>query len=141
MNVIELLQKAVVDQASDIFIIAGLPVSYRTNGRILREDGERLMPPQTSEFVQQLYELAQGRDLSPLLERGDDDFSFAIPGLSRFRVSAYKQRGALSAVIRVITFDLPHPVMNIIRRSNIIARNLLFLCIFSLRSISCTVLL
>ena len=68
MNVIELLQKAVVDQASDIFIIAGLPVSYRTNGRILREDGERLMPPQTSEFVQQLYELAQARDLSPLLE-------------------------------------------------------------------------
>ena len=109
MNVIELLQKAVVDQASDIFIIAGLPVSYRTNGRILREDGERLMPPQTSEFVQQLYELAQARDLSPLLERGDDDFSFAIPGLSRFRVSAYKQRGALSAVIRVITFELPHP--------------------------------
>ena len=109
MNVIELLQKAVVDQASDIFIIAGLPVSYRTNGRILREEGERLMPPQTSEFVQQLYELAQARDLSPLLERGDDDFSFAIPGLSRFRVSAYKQRGALSAVIRVITFELPHP--------------------------------
>ncbi len=109
MNVIELLQKAVVDQASNIFIIAGLPVSYRTNGRILREDGERLMPPQTSEFVQQLYELAQARDLSPLLERGDDDFSFAIPGLSRFRVSAYKQRGALSAVIRVITFELPHP--------------------------------
>ena len=94
MNVIELLQKAVVDQASDIFIIAGLPVSYRTNGRILREEGERLMPPQTSEFVQQLYELAQARDLSPLLERGDDDFSFAIPGLSRFRV---------------ITFELPHP--------------------------------
>ena len=109
MNVIELLQKAVVDQASDIFIIAGLPVSYRANGRILREEGERLMPPQTSEFVQQLYELAQARDLSPLLERGDDDFSFAIPGLSRFRVSAYKQRGALSAVIRVITFELPHP--------------------------------
>lgn len=67
------------------------------------------MPPQTSEFVQQLYELAQDRDLSLLLERGDDDFSFAIPGLSRFRVSAYKQRGALSAVIRVITFELPHP--------------------------------
>ena len=66
MNVIELLQKAVVDQASDIFIIAGLPVSYRANGRILREEGERLMPPQTSEFVQQLYELAQARDLSPL---------------------------------------------------------------------------
>lgn len=44
-----------------------------------------------------------------LLVHGDDDFSFAIPGVSRFRVSAYKQRGALSAVIRVITFQLPNP--------------------------------
>ena len=42
-----------------------------------------------------------------LLSHGDDDFSFAIPGVSRFRVSAYKQRGTLSAVIRVITFRLP----------------------------------
>ena len=33
----------------------------------------------------------------------------SVPGLSRFRVSAYKQRGALSAVIRVITFELPEP--------------------------------
>mgnify|MGYP000040146186 CR=1 FL=1 len=39
MNVNELLQKAVVDQASDIFIIAGLPVSYRANGRIFKRTG------------------------------------------------------------------------------------------------------
>ena len=42
-------------------------------------------------------------------QSGDDDFSFAIPGLSRFRVSAYKQRGALSVVIRIISFSLPNP--------------------------------
>ena len=47
--------------------------------------------------------------MTQLLNHGDDDFSFAVTGLSRFRVSAYKQRGALSAVVRVITFDLPHP--------------------------------
>ncbi len=47
------------------------------------------------------------RDLNILTDNGDDDFSFAIQGLSRFRVSAYMQRGALSAVIRIITFDLP----------------------------------
>jgi twitching motility protein PilT len=41
--------------------------------------------------------------------KGDDDFSFAIPGLSRFRVNAYKQRGSLSAVIRVISFSMPDP--------------------------------
>lgn len=42
-------------------------------------------------------------------QSGDDDFSFAIPGLSRFRVSAYKQSGALSVVIRIISFSLPNP--------------------------------
>ena len=40
---------------------------------------------------------------------GDDDFSFSIPGLSRFRVSAYKQRGTMSVVIRIISFSLPNP--------------------------------
>ena len=109
MKVTDLLQKAVADHASDIFIIAGLPPSYRANGRILREHEEKLMPKETQACVEEIYELAGNRDISNLLKRGDDDFSFAVPGLSRFRVSAYKQRGALSAVIRVITFDLPHP--------------------------------
>lgn len=40
---------------------------------------------------------------------GDDYFSFAIPGVSRFRVSTFKQRGSYSAVIRVISFTLPQP--------------------------------
>ena len=109
MKVTDLLQKAVADHASDIFIVAGLPPSYRANGRILREHEEKLMPKETQACIEEIYELAGNRDISNLLKRGDDDFSFAVPGLSRFRVSAYKQRGALSAVIRVITFDLPHP--------------------------------
>ena len=45
--------------------------------------------------------------METLLRTGDDDFSFSIPGLSRFRVSAFRQRGSLSAVIRVIRFQLP----------------------------------
>ena len=45
--------------------------------------------------------------MEKLLTQGDDDFSFAIPTLSRFRVSAYKQRGSLAAVVRVIALELP----------------------------------
>jgi twitching motility protein PilT len=44
-----------------------------------------------------------------LNETGDDDFSFALQGVARFRINAYKQRGSLSAVIRVITFHIPQP--------------------------------
>ena len=50
------------------------------------------------------------RDPKRLLEKGDDDFSFSLVGVSRFRVSTYKQRGSLAAVIRVVKFDLPDPV-------------------------------
>lgn len=39
--------------------------------------------------------------------KGDDDFSFAVPDLARFRVNAYKQRGSLAAVIRVVPFCVP----------------------------------
>ena len=40
MDIIVLLQQAVLNHASDIFVVAGLPVSYRTNGRICREKEE-----------------------------------------------------------------------------------------------------
>ena len=109
MNIVNLLEKAVEAHASDIFIVAGLPISYRANGSIHHENEEKLMPPQTKKYLEEIYELAGNRDINILEEKGDDDFSFALPGISRFRVSSYKQRGALSAVVRIITFDLPQP--------------------------------
>ena len=107
MNITDILQKAVVEKASDIFIVAGLPVSLRKNGIISRLDETRLLPPDTEELISQIYSMAGNRELAIVSDGGDDDFSFSVPGLSRFRVSAYKQRNALSAVIRIITFDLP----------------------------------
>ena len=109
MNVQELLERAVEDRASDIFIVSGLPASYRTDINIIKVDDGRLMPPDTQRYLEQIYALAGNRSMDDLLTNGDDDFSFAIPNLSRFRVSAYKQRGTLSAVVRVITFSLPSP--------------------------------
>lgn len=107
MHLKEILSHAIEQQASDVFIVAGLPVSFRKNGTISQLNEERLLPDHTRELLCEIYSQAGNRDMDRLHEKGDDDFSFAIPGLSRFRVSAYKQRGALSAVIRIITFDLP----------------------------------
>ena len=92
-----------------MFIVAGLPCSMRINGIITRKNGENLPPADTSNIVSPIYQLAGNRDVNDFEQSGDDDFSFAIPGLSRFRVSAYKQRGALSVVIRIISFSLPNP--------------------------------
>ncbi len=107
MNLRTILEQAIEEKASDVFIVSGLPVSFRKDGVIKRVNEERLLPPDTESLLTEIYQHAGERDLRILEEGGDDDFSFAIQGLSRFRVSAYKQRGALSAVIRIITFDLP----------------------------------
>ncbi len=102
-----LLRIAVEREASDIFIIGGLNPTFRRSGAIIHTGEERLLPPDTQRLLEQTYALADHRSMERLLQQGDDDFSFSIPGLSRFRVSAFRQRGSLSAVIRVIRFVLP----------------------------------
>ena len=106
MNMETLLAAAVEKDASDIYIIAGLAASLRKNKNIEHEF-DRLLPEDTHRLLTQLYAMAQNRSMEQLLATGDDDFSFSVPGLSRFRVSAFKQRGSLAAVIRVIRFSLP----------------------------------
>ena len=106
MNMETLLTAAVEKDASDIYIIAGLAASLRKNKNIEHEF-DRLLPEDTHRLLTQLYAMAQNRSMEQLLATGDDDFSFSVPGLSRFRVSAFKQRGSLAAVIRVIRFSLP----------------------------------
>lgn len=107
LDVIDFLQKAVSSGASDMFIIAGLPASIRINGNIVHLNDTKLLPADTENIILQIYNLAGNRNIKTLELTGDDDFSFAVPGLSRFRVSAYKQRGSFSVVVRVITFELP----------------------------------
>ena len=105
---LEFLTTAANQHASDIFIIAGRPLSIKTDGH-LTDYGKRLMPDDTKQILECIYQMANNRDINHLLNTGDDDFSFSIPGLSRFRINAYKQRGSLAAVIRVIAFQLPDP--------------------------------
>ncbi len=107
IDTLELLKAAVRSRASDIFIVAGRPVSLRLNGSITMQNEDLLMPDDSRSIIEQIYEMANHRDMGILEATGDDDFSFAVPKLSRFRVNAYKQRGSLSAVIRIIAFDLP----------------------------------
>lgn len=106
VNVLEMLEKAVTQKVSDIFIIAGAPISFKIGDSICSYDDQRLVPEDTAEAAKQIYEL-DGRDISSLYAKGDDDFSFSIKTLSRFRCNAYKQRGSLALILRVVTFQLP----------------------------------
>ena len=108
MDVRKILEEATKREASDIFIIAGRPLTYKSKGAMNTLDDQRMEPKDTFQFVSAIYTLAE-RNIDDFDRTGDDDFSFAIPGVSRFRVSTFKQRGSYSAVIRVISFTLPHP--------------------------------
>ena len=60
MTLNSILQAGMERGASDILIIAGLPVSYKINGSILR-DGPRLLPDDTAALAEELYRLAGQR--------------------------------------------------------------------------------
>lgn len=106
MRLLEYLRRAVDDGASDLFLVAGGPVSYKLEGRIRPMEPEKAAPADTEALITELYALA-GRSMDHYRETGDDDFAFARADLARFRVNAYRQRGSLAAVVRVVAFRVP----------------------------------
>ncbi|MDO4990552.1 MAG: PilT/PilU family type 4a pilus ATPase [Eubacteriales bacterium] len=109
MEILDILQKAVSLGAADVFLIAGLPVTFKCDGRQQRLTDGMLMPGDIGALVDEIYTLSR-RDRTNLERGADDDFSFAVPHLGRFRVNVFRQRGSLAAVVRVIRFGLPDPV-------------------------------
>lgn len=106
-------------KASDVFIVTGREVSFRVNDVVMSRseleagtteksepDDGPVMPARAEELVEQIYKIS-GRDIEKYKECGDDDFSFALKDVSRFRVNTFMQRGTYAAVIRIITFTLP----------------------------------
>ena len=108
MEILDILQKAVTADAADVFLIAGLPVTFKCGGRQQRLPEGMLKPDAITRLVDEIYALSH-RDRTNLNQGLDDDFSFAVSQLGRFRVNVFRQRGSLAAVIRVIHFGLPDP--------------------------------
>ncbi|MDR3316072.1 MAG: PilT/PilU family type 4a pilus ATPase [Coriobacteriales bacterium] len=109
MDAREKLTEMVGMGIADVFVITGKPISYKKCNQLYASEGEMLLPSDTEDFVKQIYQMADDRPMNLLIETGDDDFSFAIKGVSRFRVNTYRQRGTLAAVIRIVSFDMPDP--------------------------------
>lgn len=109
MDIKELLKEIVTRNASDIFIVAGSPCAIKVAGKIIKYNDTRLMPLDTEKMIKDIYQLANNRDFSNFLASGDDDFSFSLPNIGRFRVNAYRQRNSCAAVLRIVRFELPDP--------------------------------
>ncbi len=101
------LKGAVEENASDLFVVAGRAVSIKRDGELVSIQGDRLMPDDSEALVRELYNMAH-RSIDRCLSVGDDDFSLSVTGLARFRVNTYRQRGSLSAVIRIVSFGIPN---------------------------------
>lgn len=100
------LTRAAEDRASDVFIVPGAPVTYKLEGLLTPMETEKLTQERSAALVRQIYDRAQ-RSIDSFEATGDDDFSFSIPGVARFRVNTYRQRGSWAAVIRVVAFSIP----------------------------------
>lgn len=110
MDIQNVLRHAVEWNASDVFLVAGLPVTIKCKGHQRRIGEGILMPEHTQALIDQIYRFI-GREQTMLAQGRDDDFSFAVRGMGRFRVNVFRQRGSMAAVIRIIQFGLPDPAL------------------------------
>lgn len=99
-----LLKKAVNINASDLHLTIGMPAVFRINGELVKLDSEKILPDQMNEMTEALLPEHQ---LAVLKEKGEVDFSYGIPRISRFRINAYYQRSHVSFAIRVIPMGVP----------------------------------
>ena len=108
MELKELLTKAFELGGSDVFIVPGAPVTAKVKGSLVQLTDTKVLPADSEALVQEAYALAH-RDFSILRAEGDDDFSFSLMQLSRFRCNAYYQRNTVAATCRTVAFGLPDP--------------------------------
>lgn len=93
-----LLQRAVSLDASDIHLKVGSSPIVRTQGELRRLDEfGSLRPDDTAAYAEELFSEKASADFA---EHGSVDFAYGRPELGRFRVTAFRQRGSVSLVLR-----------------------------------------
>jgi twitching motility protein PilT len=100
----DILRVAVKGNASDIHLKAGLPAMFRVDGALMPlKNGERLLP----EYLERVFEHISTPGQRQHFEQYHEvDLAYSVPGLGRFRVNAFQQRGTIGIVFRVIPFGV-----------------------------------
>lgn len=106
MKLLNILQDALMQGASDVFIVSGTAIGYRISGKIVRVNNEILTPEDTKYLISQIFEFA-GYEFGAIDDNMEYDFSFSIQGIGRFRTNVYKQRGSFAAVLRNVMYEIP----------------------------------
>ncbi|ELK22626.1 type II secretory pathway, pilus assembly protein, pilus retraction ATPase PilT [Anoxybacillus flavithermus TNO-09.006] len=99
-----MLRAAFELKASDIHVTVGIPPIFRINGDLKRYGQETLSPADTEQMAKAIVP----EKLWPYVdEAGEVDLSYSLPGVSRFRVNVFKQRGCISLAIRIVPTKIP----------------------------------
>ena len=99
-----LLKQAFDAGASDLHVTVNSPPVLRIDGALRALDGELLSPSMLEQIMQELMSPAQYKKFT---EFGELDFSYGVPGLSRFRINVFRQRGSISIAASVISPSIP----------------------------------
>ena len=99
MDITELLAFVVKNKASDLHLSSGLPPMIRVHGDIRRIN---LPPMEHKDVHSMIYDIMNDGQRKFYEENLECDFSFAVPGLARFRVNAFVQNRGAAAVLRTI---------------------------------------
>ncbi len=99
MDISELLAFSVKNNASDLHLSSGLPPMIRVHGDVRRIN---LPPLEHKDVHGMIYDIMNDGQRKAYEENLECDFSFAIPGLARFRVNAFNQDRGAAAVLRTI---------------------------------------
>lgn len=99
-----LLEYVVRTKASDLHLTAGIPPTIRKNGQLIHIGEERLTVQALQEYAKELLTEEQYNEV---IKEGEIDTSYSVEGIGRFRLNAYKQRGAFAFAFRVIGMKIP----------------------------------
>ncbi len=91
-------------QASDVFLSAGMPILIKIHGQMLQLSDQVLQPSQPRQLIS---ELLTPQQLEELEDTGELNIGLPVQGLGSFRLSAFKQRGTVAAVVRHIPHQIP----------------------------------
>jgi twitching motility protein PilT len=101
----DVLTRMADERASDVHLSPGFPPAMRVRGRIVPlEEYGRLSPQQTRDTV---YSMLNDDQRKRFESRKQLDLAYAVPGVARFRVNCFFQRGSISAAFRRIPHEIP----------------------------------
>jgi twitching motility protein PilT len=96
------LQQMVQNNASDLHLKVGRPPTLRIDGHMVSLD----LPALKQEDLRSLAEqIMAPKNIKEFSEQKESDFALAVPGVGRFRVNAYQQRGTIAYALRTVPFQ------------------------------------